>query len=165
MELYPIERRHGASEQTVTSSEAPVEANDVEIQCVVPEANTGVSHNTDNDSSPVAMSTPAAGTTVQSIEIETSPASSMNFTRLPVALAALVLPLSSSSPSSSLVGDASTNNGSSARANVVAQEARSVEATSVTVATPAANVPGAATVAFAESVVCGDEEEQGANGL
>ena len=164
MELYPIERRHGASEQTVTSSEAPVEANDVEIQCVVPEANTGVSHNTDNDSSPVAMSTPAAGTTVQSIEIETSPASSMNFVRLPVALAALVLPSSSSSPSSSLVGDASTNNGSSARANVVAQEARPVEATSVTVATPAANVPGAASAAFAESVVCGDEEQQGTNG-
>jgi hypothetical protein len=59
------------------------------------------------------------------------------------------------------VASSSSSDGASdgSAASAAAQQAYAVVATSVTVAVAAAHVPGAATAAFAEAVMQGDEEE------
>jgi len=156
MELHSRERYFEAPEGA-PSTDVPMEANEVEINCGLPEVQANTNTNTNNESSSTAMATPATSATIEShiaINVETSSASSDDLARLPVAQSALV-----STSSSSSVGGASTGHDGAAPSGVVAQEAHPVEAVSVTVATPAANVPGAATAAFAEAVVCGDEEQ------
>lgn len=163
MELHSRERYFEAPAQGAPSTDEPIGTNEVEINCGLPEVQANTNTNTNNESSSTAMATPATSATIEShiaINVETSSASSDDLARLPVAQSALVSPSSSSSaPSSSSVGGASTGHDGAAPSGVVAQEAHPVEAVSVTVATPAANVPGAATAAFAEAVVCGDEEQ------